>query len=397
MRRVSILLLITALMCQPSPAAAEPPADRVKDLPADIVVGPVELSFRKGTVLGVSATPLPESLRAQVDLPEPFGLLVGHIVPDSPAAKAGLAVHDVLYKLDDHVLVNAEQLAAIVGARKPGDMVRLTVYRKGKPQMVETTLAEGEVRSGFEANIEPLRAWIRAEVPQVNLKLDNRARWGDFIKFHERNAGEAPSPDTVNVSMSDGEHSLALTADSSGRRLVAKDGSGKVIFDGPINTREQMERVPAELRGKLKKMQATVQTEQPVNLPGLSWYYDVETKEYFTDSPARVAPFKRDNGHEAVRAHFFSCGDCDQGERFIGYYEKYTDEVKQKIESRADTSKLYEAAFSGRLYSKDGQTWLAADKPEGIAITTELQKRCPPKTLRYCPPTGPEDRIAPNR
>ncbi len=120
--------------------------------------------------------------------------------------------------------------------------------------------------------------------------------------------------------------------------------------------------------------------------PGNAWFYDVVSKDYFTDKTTRVAPFIRDNGHTAVRAHFFTCGDCTEQERFLGYYEKYTDEVKAKLEQKSKNFALYEMAFQGRLYSTDGEHWFPAEKPEGTQITADLQKKCPPKKLRYCPP-----------
>ena len=125
---------------------------------------------------------------------------------------------------------------------------------------------------------------------------------------------------------------------------------------------------------------------------GEAWYYDTVSNEYFTDKTTKIAPFNRENGNEAVRAHFFTCGECTEqlkdagGERFIGYYEKYTPEVKAKLEENSQSFMIYEMAFQGRLYSKDGKKWVAADKPEGITITSDLQKQCPPKKLRYCPP-----------
>jgi prepilin-type processing-associated H-X9-DG protein len=120
--------------------------------------------------------------------------------------------------------------------------------------------------------------------------------------------------------------------------------------------------------------------------PGEAWYYDTVTSEYFTDLTTKVAPYKNARGNESVRAHFFTCGDCTEEQRFIGYYEKYTDEVKARIEEKQDSFMIYEMAFQGRLYSRDGKKWVPADKPEGIAITSELQRKCPPKKLRYCPP-----------
>src|SRR5687767_980738 len=66
--------------------------------------------------------------------------------------------------------------------------------------------------------------------------------------------------------------------------------------------------------------------------PGEAWYYDTKAKSYFKDVTTKVAPFNNTAGNEAVRAHFFTCGECTEevgengasNKRFIGYYEKYT-------------------------------------------------------------------------
>ena len=128
------------------------------------------------------------------------------------------------------------------------------------------------------------------------------------------------------------------------------------------------------------------------NQAGEAWYYDTVSGDYFTESTTKIAPFKRENGNEAVRAHFFTCGECtpqtkeEGGERFIGYYEKYTDEMRAKLQENTQAMMLYDMAFQGRLYSRDGKKWIAAEEPEGTAITADLQQKCPPKKLRYCPP-----------
>jgi hypothetical protein len=131
---------------------------------------------------------------------------------------------------------------------------------------------------------------------------------------------------------------------------------------------------------------------RPTAAAGSAWYYDTATGEFFTDKTTRIPPFKRDNGNEAVRAHFFTCGECtpkmntEGGQRFIGYYEKYTDEMRDKLQESTQAMMLYDMAFQGRLYSSDGKTWVPAEQPEGTAITADLQQKCPPKSLRYCPP-----------
>ena len=54
--------------------------------------------------------------------------------------------------------------------------------------------------------------------------------------------------------LSDGEHSLTVKRNADGKSLLATDQEGNVLFDGPIDTDEQLEKVPGEIREKLKQM-----------------------------------------------------------------------------------------------------------------------------------------------
>jgi hypothetical protein len=55
--------------------------------------------------------------------------------------------------------------------------------------------------------------------------------------------------------MDDG-HCVTLTTDEEGRKhLTARDADGKVLFKGPVDTEEQRESLPQEIRQKLKKLE----------------------------------------------------------------------------------------------------------------------------------------------
>jgi hypothetical protein len=61
---------------------------------------------------------------------------------------------------------------------------------------------------------------------------------------------------TYSRSFADREHTLTLTqANDQPEHLLAKDRTGKVIFDGPVATEEQLAKVPAALVPKLKRLQ----------------------------------------------------------------------------------------------------------------------------------------------
>ena len=118
--------------------------------------------------------------------------------------------------------------------------------------------------------------------------------------------------------------------------------------------------------------------------PGTAYYMDTVTNEVFTDDAALFPPIDH-NGNPAVRVHYFSCGDCDdKDKRFIGFYEKYTPEAKNQLESASQDEMMMEMYEMGVLYSIDGKTW---HDPASEAYQNGLQQKlnCPDGSrARYC-------------
>ena len=93
------------------------------------------------TWLGVAPEEVSEEVRAQLPLEPGTGLIVRTVLPDSPAAKAGLQKNDVLMKIDDQLLTNPSQLRTLVSAKKDGDTVKLTYFRRGQQATLDVKLA----------------------------------------------------------------------------------------------------------------------------------------------------------------------------------------------------------------------------------------------------------------
>jgi C-terminal processing protease CtpA/Prc len=115
----------------------------------DITPESVAGTERKVTWLGVTAEETDDVVRSQLPLESGVGLTIHGVIPDSPAAKAGLLKHDILIRLNDQLLMEPRQLSKLVQAKKPGDRVKLTFLRKGKEAKTEVTLEEhAETNSG---------------------------------------------------------------------------------------------------------------------------------------------------------------------------------------------------------------------------------------------------------
>ena len=143
----SLLAVLMALPGLGAPtAASEEPASAVVEsaAPGPTAKADSNDKLEKAAYLGVTAITLPPALSSQLNLPSGVGLRVNHVVPESPAAAAGLRRHDVLFKLNDQSLINPRQLAVLVRTFKPGAVVRLTVIRRGETQTLTATLGAPE-------------------------------------------------------------------------------------------------------------------------------------------------------------------------------------------------------------------------------------------------------------
>lgn len=79
---------------------------------------------------------------------EKEGAAVRRILPDLPADKAGLKIGDVVLMLEGKPVVSEAKLYEMINAKKPGDVVTLTIQRDGKSRDVKVTLGGAGNSSG---------------------------------------------------------------------------------------------------------------------------------------------------------------------------------------------------------------------------------------------------------
>jgi hypothetical protein len=176
----------------------------------------------KAAYLGVVTRAADATLRKQLKLPEGVGLVVSFLDKDGPAKAAGLELHDVLYKLDDQILINERQLVTLVRMHKPGEKIELTTIHEGKEQKFTAVLVEKEV--------PPLDAFDETGVAPAQ---------GDPLRMKFFNM-PVPAPGagaktvwSKTMAFSDPEVSVRVETKNGEAHIVAKDKNGKVLFEGP--------------------------------------------------------------------------------------------------------------------------------------------------------------------
>jgi hypothetical protein len=223
----------------------------------------------------------PRAEGATASIPAGVGIEVGFIDPQGPSA-GKVEEGDILTRLDDQVLFNADQFRALVRTRKPGDKAKLTLVRGAEPMVVEIVLGERpEERGGRTGRsgavvtppglrvapgavlpeellrqLEDMRAGIasqpgaRSRIPTVD-ELRNRS--GASSSSHSFSFSFGNGAQTSSHSMaSDGEGSVSLEEKDGKKRAVVKDRDGKTIFEGDVTDQAAVDKLPADVRRRLK-------------------------------------------------------------------------------------------------------------------------------------------------
>jgi C-terminal processing protease CtpA/Prc len=97
-----------------------------------------------GGWLGVGVAEVSPDKVKSLKLPEERGALLGKIVPDSPAAKAGLKENDVVLEINGQRIEGTEQFRRMIHEIPAGRTANLTVWRDGRSQSIKVTVGKQE-------------------------------------------------------------------------------------------------------------------------------------------------------------------------------------------------------------------------------------------------------------
>jgi putative serine protease PepD len=103
---------------------------------------PIDQARRTAQQLIESGKAFYPVIGANVDPQFEPGARVKDVTAGSPAQRAGLRTGDVITKVDNQAVDNAETLIVAIRTHRPGETVRLDFERGGKPQQVSVTLGQ---------------------------------------------------------------------------------------------------------------------------------------------------------------------------------------------------------------------------------------------------------------
>jgi serine protease Do len=140
--------------------------------------------------LGVETQEVSSDFAKERKLPAERGVVLGKVISDSPAAKAGLKENDVISEVNGQRVEGTAQFRRMIREIPAGRTVQLAILRDGQPQNISVTLGKSEQgRRVFTAPAAPGTFSFRVpdmpevmEFPQMEwgrgLLLEGRPRLG---------------------------------------------------------------------------------------------------------------------------------------------------------------------------------------------------------------------------
>ena len=312
----AIALLPISGFAQTPPAPPEPPAPPHPPGPPGVPGHHHEKGPKVPvTYLGVETSQVPDVVSEQLGLAKGLGLVVEYVESNSPAASAGVQQNDILKMLNDQILIEPSQLRKLLQTFPEGTEVTLTILRKGKEQKLTIKLAKKEVpqrhsmipggnhdwhwdfdetgdlgeqmkelKEQLKEQLGDTRGIVRGAVIQAHEAARRaredarRAAQEIHILSRDNGALKATNIDLGNAQIvfSDDKGELKLENVDGKKLLTVKDPQGKLVFSGPVETQEDFDKLPADVRDRYEKLQQN-------DLPEVAPRTDVDNEDVDDD------------------------------------------------------------------------------------------------------------------
>ena len=270
----------------PPPPAAPAPADAQP--PAATAAKPAALA--QAAFLGVVSAEVPEMLAAHLGLKAGEGIVVQGLMPDGPAAKAGVAVHDVITRVADQPVASSADLTQQVAARKSGEKIHLNLIHQGKPAGIDVTLGtrpdkiaampprpldqlhlEGipknladRIRGMIEGNLGGLEMKPGEDdveiAPQPQLKdamRDLKMRMEKAMEGMKAPGNPGLGIDVhqgATIRLMDEQGSIELKSNDGGKEVTIRDKDNKITWNGPWDTEQDKAAAPQDIRQRVERL-----------------------------------------------------------------------------------------------------------------------------------------------
>lgn len=237
--------------------------------------------------LGVVSSALPEMLAGHLGLKAGEGILVGALMPDGPAAKAGIAVHDVITRVAGQAVGSSLELTRQVATHQPGESLQLQLIHDGKIRDIKVTLGTrpaglaamdprpldplhldgmpkdlaDRIRDAIEGNLGKFD--IDDETAKIAPQMQNAMREMKMRMAQAMEGLDEPQipgtpgikiPQGATIRLMDEQGSIELNARDGGKEVTLRDKDNHITWNGPWDTDQDKAAAPEQVRQRVERL-----------------------------------------------------------------------------------------------------------------------------------------------
>lgn len=195
---------------------------------------------------GVDVRPLQRDQATSRDLKPGVGLVVEDVSASSVAANGGLQKGDVIFKVGDQWIINAEQFATLLSIQDADNGFEIKVHRGTERVDLDYKFDQ----TALDTMGRAFQPALGAPDQGVDRTMDRSGLDRDLDSVNRNNPMIIPE----KFDFKDDMHSIAIRTDDGVKKLTVKDKDGNVLFDGPYNTLQDRQAVPDDIRGKVERV-----------------------------------------------------------------------------------------------------------------------------------------------
>ncbi len=289
----ALLAPAAAPAIEPPEDDAPPPAALLEKLRKETPAPPAEQAAESPAFLGVVTGPVPELLAAHLHLEAGRGVTVRAVVPDGPAANAGLQTHDVITRINETEVGTPADLTRQIQNHKPGDKISLQLIHEGKPAEIAVVLGERpaeehshaprlrnermfdglmldgmpreqarRLRDLIEGNLggmdpgdlmgAPVPGAMHEAMERMKRRMDGIMR--DGLPEIDGDAGGFQFQSDATIRVMDDQGSLEMRSRNGGKEITIRDQANEITWTGPWDTEQDKAAAPEGVRERVENL-----------------------------------------------------------------------------------------------------------------------------------------------
>ncbi len=239
--------------------------------------------------LGIVSNDVPDMLADHLGLKAGEGVIVRSLVPEGPAAKAGLAENDVILKVGGKPVGSPKDITGEITSHKPGDAVAVELIHKGKPSKLDITLGTkpeeiaatdpmpldagqldgipkdlaDRIKKAIAGNLGGLDLQLGADDADVGPQMEEAMRelkqrmqgaMGQALLPPDDAAAKAHVQGAATIRMKDAQGSVEVKSADGSKEVTLRDQQDTVTWNGPWDTAQDKEAAPPDVRKRVESL-----------------------------------------------------------------------------------------------------------------------------------------------